>query len=134
MKIKLFIFALSLMALAGCSYFEEDLTSPDGSAPYISVLSPGENTVFTDGQVLNLKSEILDKDKINQLEVQIIKLNAESSNAPVWGFTQQPKKNPVVIDTALAVSSLPAGDYLLTLNTVDSRTNVGTKEIKFSVK
>jgi len=134
MKIKILAFALTLTALAGCEFLEEDLTSPDGSVPYISVSSPGNNAVFTNGQYINLKSEISDKDKISQLDVRVTKLNTESGSEPVWGYTQQPMKNPVIIDTAFSVSNLPAGDYILTLNTVDGRTNVGTKEITFSVK
>jgi len=134
MKIKIFALAFSLAALAGCDLLEEDLTSPDGSVPYINVLSPGENAVFMNGQTISLKSEITDKDKINQLDVRITKINTGDSNTPVWGYTKQPMKNTVVVDTALVVSSLPAGDYILTLDTVDGRTNVGTKEVKFSVK
>jgi len=134
MKFKIFAFALSLTVFAGCDLLEEDLTSPDGSIPYISISSPNNNAVFTNGQTLNLKSEISDKDKISQLDVQVTRLNAEASNEPVWGYSKQPMKNPVIIDTAFAVSSLPAGEYILTLNTIDGRTNVGTKEIKFSVK
>ena len=67
MKIKIFAFALYILALTGCDLLEEDLTSPDGSVPYISVSSPGQNSVFTIGQTINLKSEISDKDKINQI-------------------------------------------------------------------
>ena len=134
MKFKILVFALSLTALSGCDFLEEDLTSPDGSVPYISIISPGENAVFTNGQTINLQSQITDKDKINQLDVRVTKINADSGNEPVWGYSEQPMKNPVIIDTALTVSSLPAGNYILTLNTVDGRTNVGTKEIKFSVK
>jgi hypothetical protein len=45
-----------------------------------------------------------------------------------------PKKNPVVLDTAIAATSLAKGEYLLTLNGIDGRANVGTKEIKFSIR
>ena len=134
MKIKIFAFALYLVALTGCDLLEEDLTSPDGSVPYISVSSPAQNSVFTTKQTIKLKSEISDKDKISQLDVTVTRLDPETSNKPVWGYTKQPMKNPVIIDTAFSVSNLPAGNYILTLNTVDGRTNVGTKEINFSVK
>jgi hypothetical protein len=134
MKIRIFAFVLFVSAFAGCDLLEEDITAPDGSLPYITVSSPSENAVYSKGQTFNLKSEISDKDKINQLDVRVTKINTDSGSQPVWGFTKQPMRNPVIIDTAFTVSSLPAGDYILTLNTVDGRTNVGTKEIKFSIK
>jgi len=134
MKIKIFAFVMFVSAFAGCDLLEEDVTAPDGSLPYISVSSPSDNAVFSKGQTFNLKSEISDKDKINQLDVRVAKINTESGSQAVWGFTKQPMRNPVIIDTAFTISSLPTGDYVLTLNTVDGRTNVGTKEIKFSIK
>ncbi|MGV3642162.1 MAG: hypothetical protein ACO1NZ_16675, partial [Adhaeribacter sp.] len=107
-------------------------TSPGGSLPYIKVDAPHGNTVYTAQQQGSIKSEISDKDKIQQLEVHVTPVNATGGD--VWGYTKYPKKNPVIIDTAFSAAGLPAGDYIITLNTIDGRTNVGSKVIHFSVK
>lgn len=133
MKWKLFALVFALAALSSCEeLWNEDTTSPDGSLPFIHVLSPNENTVFTSLEQVRIKSEISDKDKIKQLEVHVSRVNAGTGD--VWGYTKYPLKNPVIIDTTFSAAGLPAGDYILTLNTIDGRTNAGSKVIRFSVK
>lgn len=133
MKWKLFVLVPVLAALSSCEeLWNEDTTSPDGSLPYIKVDAPHENTVYTAQQQVSIKSEISDKDKIKQLEVHVTPVNAPGGD--VWGYTKYPKKNPVIIDTAFSAAGLPAGDYIITLNTIDGRTNVGSKVIRFSVQ
>ena len=152
-------FALvALVALfTGCEeYFEKKDSEQDGSKPYIAILAPADNSVFATDQSIKIESVVSDKDNVKELEVQIVKLegseigngnananataNANAgntgngSNKAVWSFKKFPIKNPVVVDTAFAAANLPAGNYLLTLNSIDGRTNVGTKEVKFTVK
>ncbi len=138
MKKTLYAFAISallLTTITGCQeIFNDDETAPDGSTPNISISSPNDNSSFHTGQTINITSIITDKDNIQKIEVKVAKVTAGNPSATLWGFTKQPKKNPVVrLDTAFTASALPAGNYVLTLNTIDGRTNVGYKEIKFSV-
>jgi hypothetical protein len=133
MKLKLLALTLSLAAFTGCEdLFKEDTTSPDGSAPYITVQSPHENAVYGAGDAVKIKSEISDKDKIQELEVLVT--STETGNRDVLRFTKHPKKTPVILDTIFSVAGLKAGNYTLSLNTIDGRTNVGTKVIRFSIK
>jgi predicted phage tail protein len=132
MKFKMFTFVLSMAALSSCELLKEDTTAPDGSVPYIVVRSPDNNGVYTRQQQVRVKFEITDKDKIQQLEVHVTK--EDGANGDVWGFTSYPKKNPVVLDTTFSATGLATGKYSITLNTIDGRTNVGTKVIQFSIK
>ncbi|MGV3504350.1 MAG: hypothetical protein ACO1O1_11625 [Adhaeribacter sp.] len=133
MKWKLFVLVPALAALSSCEeLWNEDTTTPDGSVPFISVQSPQDNSVYSTQQQVKIRSEISDKDKIKQLEVHVTPVNAGSGD--VWGYTKYPKKNPVIIDTTFSTAGLPAGDYIITLNTIDGRTNAGSKVIHFSVK
>lgn len=134
MKYKILAAAFFVVSLAGCKELsKEDEATPDGSLPYISVSAPNQNSVFTNNQQLQLLSEITDKDKIKQLDVRVVRADA-GNNKSIWGYTKFPQKNPVVEDTTFAVSELEPGNYVLILNTIDGRTNVGTKEVKFIVK
>ena len=132
MKFKIFTFVMSMTAFYGCQLLEDEATTPDGSVPYIAVRSPNNHAVYTRQQQVRIKTEITDKDKIHQLEVHVTM--ADGTSGDVWGFTQYPKKNPVLLDTTFSAAGLAPGKYIITLNTTDGRTNVGTKEIRFSVK
>ena len=133
MKWKLFLLVPALAALSSCEeLWNEDTTTPDGSVPYIAVQSPHDNTIYTAQQQVRIKSEISDKDKIKQLEVHVSPVNAGTGD--VWGFTKFPKKNPVILDTAFSAAGLATGDYIITLTTIDGRTNTGSKVIRFTVK
>jgi hypothetical protein len=132
MKFKIFACVLSMAAFCGCQLLKDEATSPDGSAPYVVVRSPNTNAVYTKQQLVRIKTEITDKDKIQQLEVHVTMVDGTSGD--VWGFTKYPKKNPVLLDTTFSAAGLASGKYMITLNTIDGRTNVGTKEIRFSVK
>ena len=147
MKYTKFAFVALVAVFTGCEeYFEKKDSEPDGSKPYIAISAPADNSVFAGDQPIKIESVISDKDDVKELDVQIVKLDAAAmanassnnsspgTNTAVWSFKKLPVKNPVVIDTFMAASALPAGDYLLTLNTVDGRTNVGSKEVKFTVK
>jgi len=126
----------SMGLLAGCEeYYAKKDAAPDGSDPYISISAPAQNSVFSVAQSIRLESLLSDKDKVKEIEVQVVKLDGSTeNNQPLLSFKQFPKTNPVVIDTAFAAAALPAGDYLLIMNGIDGRTNVGTKEVNFSVK
>lgn len=146
---------ISLVVIfTGCEeYFEKKDGEPDGSNPYIAISSPADNSTFIGTQSIKIESVISDKDDVKEFEVQIVKMedakgpnanananatdnanSISSNNHAVWSFKKFPIKNPVVVDTAFSASQLPAGEYLLTLNTIDGRTNVGIKEVKFTVK
>lgn len=131
-------FALvGLMGLfAGCEeYYAKKDVEADGSTPYITISAPAHNSVFTKGENVRIESLLSDKDQVKQIEVKIVELNKNGQgNKPAISFKKFPKKNPFVLDTTFAAASLPVGEYLLTLNGIDGRTNVGTKEVKFSVK
>jgi hypothetical protein len=133
MKLKLLALPLSLAAFTGCEdLFKEDTTSPDGSAPYITVQSPHDNAVYAAGEAVKIKSEISDKDKIQQLEVLVTSM--ETGTGEVLRFIRHPKKTPVILDTTFSAAGLKAGGYTISLHTIDGRTNVGTKVIRFSIK
>ncbi|WP_026462625.1 hypothetical protein [Adhaeribacter aquaticus] len=132
MKLKLLAIAVSMAALTSCEELFDDGTKLDGSTPYIMLSSPNENSVFAKNQNVAIHSEITDKDNINQLDVNITQLNQDGSKA-LWGFSKQPKKNPVILDTTFNTSNLAAGNYLLSVTTIDGRNNTGTKEIKFTI-
>ncbi|GEO06312.1 hypothetical protein AAE02nite_39760 [Adhaeribacter aerolatus] len=158
MKYTKFAFVALVAVLTGCEeYFAKKDSEPDGSKPYIAISAPADNSVFSSNQAIKIESVISDKDKVKELEVQVVKLgesatgngnpNAnpnnkglgigqgnDNSSKALWSFKDFPVKNPVVIDTAFSAATLPAGEYLLTLNTVDGRTNVGIKEVHFTVK
>jgi hypothetical protein len=147
MRYNKFAFVALVAVFTGCEeYFEKKDSEPDGSKPYIAISAPADNSVFSSNQAIKIESVISDKDKVKELEVQIVQLgevgiaNANKSiggdnNAKaLWSFKEFPKTNPVVVDTAFAAATLPAGEYLLTLNTIDGRTNVGIKEVHFTVK
>jgi len=145
-----FVALVAVFTFTGCEeYFEKKDSEQDGSKPYIAISAPADNSVFTSNQSIKIESVISDKDNVKELDVQIVKLeggangnaNANANaggngngNKAIWSFKKLPVKNPVVVDTAFSASVLPAGDYLLTLNSIDGRTNVGIKEVKFTVK
>jgi hypothetical protein len=133
MQFKLLPLVFTLFAFTACEeLLNEDTTSPDGSVPYIAVQAPYENSVFSAGQVVRIKSEITDKDKIKRLEVHVTR--TDGAGGDVWGYTKHPQKNPVIVDTTFSAAGLGKGSYLISLNTIDGRTNVGTKTIRFSIK
>lgn len=150
MKYTKFAFVALVAVLTGCEeYFEKKDSEPDGSKPYIAISAPADNSVFASNEAIKIESVISDKDKVKELEVQVVRLgesvNANANNKglglgnsnsakALWSFKEFPVKNPVVIDTAFAAANLPAGEYLLTLNTIDGRTNMGIKEVHFTVK
>jgi hypothetical protein len=140
MKYTKFALVALVAVFTGCEeYFEKKDSEADGSTPYIAISAPADNSVFTQNQTIEIESLISDKDQVKELEVQVVKL-AESTkqvgniSESVWSYKDFPVKNPVVIDTVLAASNLAPGNYLLTLNSIDKRTNVGIKEVHFTVK
>lgn len=133
MKLKFLPLVFSLAVFTSCEeLLNEDTTTPDGSVPYISMLAPHENSVYIATQEVRIKSEITDKDKITRLEVHVTKTDGAGSD--VWGYTKFPKKNPVIVDTTFSAAGLAKGNYVISLNTIDGRSNASTKVIHFSVK
>src|SRR5690349_16776538 len=74
-------------------------TAPDGSAPAIQLQAPAENSLFNRGNIIPIKSVISDKDRIKEMEVQVIKISQGVASPVIWGYKKFPKTNPVIVDT-----------------------------------
>lgn len=61
-------------------------------------------------------------------------MRAVGGDADHINFTTLPDKKILEFDTLLTAYELPQGDYTLTINATDFRTNVATGEVTFSVK
>ncbi|PSR52575.1 hypothetical protein AHMF7605_03055 [Adhaeribacter arboris] len=121
--------------LASCEeLFDTSDTKPDGSAPAVRLEAPQNNSVFSLGNNVPIKSVISDKDRIKEMEVQVVLLADGSANQTVWGYKKNPTTNPVIVDTTINTAVLTPGNYLLRMNLVDNRTNSKVKEVFFSVK
>ncbi len=114
--------------------FDTSGTKPDGSAPAVRLEAPQNKSVFTLGNNVPIKSVISDKDRIKEMEVQVVHVSDGSLNQTVWGYKKNPTTNPVIVDTAIDASVLAPGTYLLRMNLVDNRTNTKVKEVFFSVE
>ncbi|QMU29107.1 hypothetical protein [Adhaeribacter radiodurans] len=124
-----------IISLTSCEdLFNNSDTKPDGSAPYVRLDAPLNNSVFMSGKTIPIQSLISDKDKIKELEVQVVNLADGSLNQTVWGYKKHPKTNPVIVDTTIKASSLPQGSYLLRMSLTDNRTNSKVKEVRFSIR
>lgn len=126
---------LVVFSTAGCEeLLNESDTKPDGSVPFIRLQAPTDNSVFKTGQNIKLISSISDKDGIQEMDIQVVKLLDGAASQAVWGYKKFPTTNPVIVDTLIAATDLTKGNYLLRMNLVDKRTNTQIKEVRFSVK
>ena len=130
-----FLALYCFITLTGCAeLLGESDTKPDGSLPAVRLNAPLNNSVFAIGKNVAIKSVISDKDRIKEMEVQVVQLTEGSTSKAIWGYKKFPKTNPVIIDTTIAAATLTKGTYLLRLNLVDNRTNAQVKEVQFSVR
>ena len=130
-----FLALLFISTLTSCEdIFDTSGTKPDGSAPAVRLDGPLNNSVFAAGSKVTIKSTISDKDRIKEMEVQVVHISDGNTNNTVWGYKKYPTTNPVIVDTTIDASVLTPGNYLLRMNLVDNRTNTKVKEVFFSVK
>ncbi len=121
--------------LSGCADLNKDSeTAPDGSLPAIQLQAPTDNSIFTSGNTIAIKSVISDKDKIKEMEVQVVKISQGSASEAIWGYKKFPITNPVIVDTLMNTTGLTSGHYMVRFNLVDNRTNVGVKEVHFLIR
>ena len=130
-----FIFLFGVAVLGGCTELDKDTaTVPDGSVPAIQLQAPSDNSIFASGNTISIKSVISDKDKIKEMEVQVVKVSQGSTSEAIWGYKKYPTTNPVVVDTIMNTTGFTSGHYMVRFNLVDNRTNVGVKEVHFLIR
>ena len=111
--------------------FEDGSLQPDGSKPNLTVKNPTTNQTLSTTNGLRIKLTATDKDKVKELQVRVHK---PGGNADLVNFKTYPDKKILEVDTLVSVPGLQAGEYTLTINATDYRTNVASKEISFKVK
>lgn len=129
---KLLASAVMVVSLTACEdVFEDGSLQPDGSKPALTIRNPTSNQRLTKASGLRVKLTASDKDKVKELQVRV---RAVGGDADHINFTTLPDKKILEFDTLLTAYELPQGDYTLTINATDFRTNVATGEVTFSVK
>lgn len=129
---KLLASAVMVVSLTACEdVFEDGSLQPDGSKPALTIRNPTSNQRLTKASGLRVKLTASDKDKVKELQVRV---RAVGGDADHINFTTLPDKKILEFDTLLTAYELPQGDYTLTINATDFRTNVATGEVSFSVK
>ncbi|MBX0332527.1 hypothetical protein K3G39_04675 [Pontibacter sp. HSC-14F20] len=129
---KLLASVVAVIALTACEdVFEDGSLQPDGSNPALTIRNPTKNQKLAKSSGLRIKLTASDKDKVKELHVRV---RAVGGDADHINFTTLPDKKILEFDTLLNANVLPQGDYTLTINATDFRTNVSTDEVLFSVK
>ncbi|RDC63922.1 Ig-like domain-containing protein [Adhaeribacter pallidiroseus] len=130
-----FITLVWVGVLSGCAELNKDSeTAPDGSLPVIQLQAPTDNSIFTSGNTISIKSTISDKDRIKEMEVQVVKVIQGSTSEAIWGYKKFPTTNPVIVDTSMNTTGLTSGHYMVRFNLVDTRTNAQVKEVHFLIR
>ena len=135
MKTKFFLIALGFVGLTSCDdIFNEDTTTADGSVPSINSQAPAQKSAYLSNQTIPVQFYVIDKDKVNELEVHVTKTgNGELAAQEVFGFRQTPNRTGVTIDTTFNAAGLTPGNYQLTVTAVDGRTNRSVQTTDFTV-
>lgn len=129
------ILVLNAGLMAGCTdFFNDSSNRSDGSAPAIRLQAPIENSAFSVGQDVKIQSVISDKDRIKEMEVQVVKIAEGLPSKTVWSYKKFPTTNPVIVDTTIASAGWEEGEYLLRMNLVDNRTNAKVREVRFTIR
>ena len=129
---KLLASVIAVVSLTACEdIFEDGSLQPDGSKPALTIRNPTKNQKLSKSSGLRVKLTASDKDKVKELQVRV---RAVGGDADHINFTTLPDKKILEFDTVLNAIQLPQGDYTLTINATDYRTNVATDEVQFSVK
>ncbi len=111
--------------------FEGGDLKPDGSKPSLTIENPKNNQALTKEAGLAIRATAVDKDLVKELQVRV---TGEGAEKDFLNFTTFPKQRILEVDTLLTLPSLNPGSYKLTINVVDKRTNVSSKEVSFTVK
>ena len=111
--------------------FEDDSLQPDGSVPSVKVNSPTKNPTVTAAQGLQVYVTVVDKDKVDKLDFQVLGTMGEK---PLINFSKKPNKAVVEFDTLLSLKGVVPGTYTLKISAKDMRTNSSEEEVKFTVK
>jgi hypothetical protein len=135
MKFRDITVSFALLTMFGCqNIFEDNDVTLDGSNPFNTVEAPGANNIYNAGDALKLQTSFVDKDAVSEVDVKIVSMGGDlRGNTSVIDFKRFPNVNQYKLDTVFAAKTFAPGDYLLTIRSVDTRKNEGTKEIKFSV-
>jgi hypothetical protein len=133
MKFKTMLASFGAVALlTACEdVFEDGSLQPDGSTPALIVRNPTDNQVVTKSDGLQVELTASDKDKVKELQVRVRDIRGD---ADFINFTTFPDKKILEFDTVLSASALRKGDYTMTINVTDFRTNVTSQEVAFSVE
>lgn len=135
MKFRNIAVSVGLLTMVGCqNIFEDNDVTLDGSNPYNTISSPAANNVYSAGQDIKLETNFSDKDQVAEVEVKVVSLGSDyRGSVNVVDFKRFPNKIQYKLDTLLNAGNFAPGNYQLTIRSVDTRKNEGTKEVKFSV-
>jgi hypothetical protein len=133
MKLRTVLASLAAVAmLTACEdLFEDGSMQPDGSKPNLTVKNPTKAQSLTQGNGLRVMVTAVDKDKVKELQVKVRDVGGD---ADLVNFTTLSDKKVFELDTLLTVPGIKPGDYTLTINAIDYRTNVASEEVSFKVK
>lgn len=117
--------------LSACEdVFEDNSLQPDGSVPSVKVNSPTKNRTVTAAQGLQVYVTVVDKDKINKLDFQVLGAQGEK---PLIDFSKKPNKAVVEFDTLVSLKGIVPGTYTLKISAKDMRTNLTEEQVNFTV-
>ncbi|WP_460922609.1 hypothetical protein [Pontibacter brevis] len=133
MKLKTMLASMAAVCmLTACEdLFEDGSLQPDGSVPSLKVNSPTKNPTVTAEQGLQVYVTVVDKDKVNSIDFQVLGANGEK---PLIDFSKQPNKTVVEFDTLVSLRGIVPGTYTLKISAKDMRTNVKAEEVNFTVE
>ncbi|MFD2999623.1 hypothetical protein ACFS7Z_04560 [Pontibacter toksunensis] len=121
----------ALCLLTACEdVFEDNSLEPDGSVPSVKVNSPTKNPTVTASQGLQVYVTVVDKDKVDKLDFQVLGASGEK---PLIDFSKKPNKSVVEFDTLVSLQGIVPGTYTLKISAKDMRTNLSEKEVQFTV-
>ena len=136
MKFRSMTVAFAVLTMVGCkNIFEDNDLKVDGSTPFHTPIAPAENGVYSASQPFKIESNFTDKDKLSEIDVEMIRLASSSAESKsVVNFKRLPDVVNYKLDTTLAANSLAPGNYQMIIRSKDKRTNEGKKEIRFSIQ
>lgn len=133
MKLKTMLASLAAVCmLTACEdLFEDGSLEPDGSVPSLTVNSPTRNPTVTAAQGLQVYVTVVDKDKVDKIDFQVLGANGEKA---LIDFSKESNKTVVEFDTLVSLKGIVPGDYTLKISAKDMRTNLSEEEVTFTVE
>jgi hypothetical protein len=133
MKFKTMLASMAAICmLTACEdLFEDGSLQPDGSKPSLTVKNPTKNQTITNTQALKVHATIVDKDKIENINLSVL---ANGSDSVLLDFNVAPDKTVVEYDTLVSLNGVVPGTYTLKISATDKRTNLAVSEVQFTVK